>query len=690
MENSDIYLKFDKSLYRLSTEKIVMSYDIDPDRIISGLSSSSLISSGTIQTDDTGARTVITGNDIYLFDDTTGGTTPITGDSATIFFPRTDDETQRFIIRKREGKNYVDENVQEMFFDIAADNSRYNYLFFGRAGDQDPDESVTDRIAIATRHTFEIDHYNAPSNPVMFIAESDWSELGIGTAGGTRTQFHFKDVGTPMVFTGEPDFDVVDIITGGTSGASAYIGAKTDSNNFVVNAIDKLFTVGETVTSGGHSGVLSSQTLATYDPSDGSGGGSFLIGATTTINAVDYAISLLWIDAYHIWFSADTKPFTDDYYDLGDATHRFKDIYISGSVVGAGDALYGDGSDGSVDINSGSFTSSPITNNALTRDAYFNNLTLSGGDLNITGYRLFVKGILTTDDTYALHRNGNNGGNGGAGVDDAAGAGGSAGAALAAGTLIGSPIGTVGGLGGTGGTGGIGNKGIVGNSGASVTHAMGVDGFQPGDAISGAGGNASGTGGGAGGDKGTKGSVTLSDTKPRNTVNVIDMLDWDGTTPYQITGSASSATTGGGGGGGGAWDGGSNSGAGGGGGGSGGSGSSGGIAVIYAKVIVNNGTISVNGGNGGIGGAGGDGGIDAGDGYFAGGGGGGAGGYGGAGGVLILLYSSYSGSGTRTASGGTSGAGGAGGAGFAGGAVGGAGTSESTENVDGTILLITN
>ncbi|MBA7648129.1 hypothetical protein ES703_55911 [subsurface metagenome] len=102
------------------------------------------------------------------------------------------------------------------------------------------------------------------------------------------------------------------------------------------------------------------------------------------------------------------------------------------AAAAKGLAIFGDGSDGDVDINGGAFSSGPITNNSLTRDAFFDNLTLSGGDLNCAGYRLFCKGTLTIDASYKVHRTGNKGGNGSSSSSGAGGAG------LGAGSLGGS------------------------------------------------------------------------------------------------------------------------------------------------------------------------------------------------------------------------------------------------------------
>lgn len=283
----------------------------------------------TIQTATSGVRTVITGNDIYFFDDTTGGTDPITGDSATIFYPRTDDETQRFIMRKRAGINYDDENVMEMFFDKAANNGKENFLFIGRAGDQDIDEIKLDVITLNAKEIYQFSHYNGVA-PVFAISKTDYSGavsigfFGMGVSGGTRQYFNFQDMGTPMVFTGSPDFDVgLTPIIGSSSGAYCYVNTKTDANNFVVSFIDGNFQIGETVTQGAKSGLLSSITSREVNIITGDGGGFMSFGMNSYIDGVDYGTFQLWFDAYNIWVEDDILPYTDGTRSLGSSAHRF-------------------------------------------------------------------------------------------------------------------------------------------------------------------------------------------------------------------------------------------------------------------------------------------------------------------------------------------------------------------------------
>lgn len=309
--------------------------------------------------------------------------------------------------------------------------------------------------------------------------------------------------------------------------------------------------------------------------------------------------------------------------------------------------VYGDGSDGNVDINSSSFSSGPISSNALTRDAFFNNLTLSGGNLNTAGFRLFVKGTLIIDSGRTLHRNGNNGGNGGNGVYGGSGGdGGSAASALGSGSLPAGIAGIIGGEGGGGrqagenGPAGIDAAKSIGSGGGN-----GVAGGKGGQGWDGGGGQKyTGANGGAAGSGGSQTGTVFN--KIRNFVSAYMLADF---LPSFAMLTDSAGTGGAGGGGGGGAFSSPTPGAGGGG---GGSGSTGGIIFIAAKTIVNNGNIRSHGGSGGDGGNGSNSMPGAG-----GGGAGGAGGSGGTGGVIILIYNIKTGS-DPTVTGGSGGSGG--------------------------------
>jgi len=279
---------------------------------------------------------------------------------------------------------------------------------------------------------------------------------------------------------------------------------------------------------------------------------------------------------------------------------------------------FGDGSDGDVTV-----TNTQVT---LTRDMYYRNLTFSGGGAGIfpAGFRVYVSGTLTMPSSTLIYGGGNAGGNGASGVA------GSAGAALPAANLGAS---TAGSAGGTAGTGTGGNSSVAG----AVVGMGGAGGSG------GAGGEVFGISA-PGGTAGVGGPATYS---PR-----IILTDW-------LSRTTGVLLQGGGGGRGGGGGGGDNPFLGGGGGGGGGGGRP---MLVFAKTIINNGTISANGGAGGLGGPGQEDEIceeDCNDpacwNHSAGGGGGGGGG----GGSITMAYMAYSGSGTITVDGGSGGVGGA-------------------------------
>jgi hypothetical protein len=348
------------------------------------------------------------------------------------------------------------------------------------------------------------------------------------------------------------------------------------------------------------------------------------------------------------------------------------------STGGGGAGIYGDGSDGNVNITSGSFSSGPITSNSLTRDAYFDNLTLSGGNLNTNGYRLYISGTLTrSSGSWVIFNNGGVGGAGTAGGDSnplgqgttgGNGAGGTAGSAAPGVTVPGGLAGKVGVSGGGGGTqsgGGVpAHNGNTGTVGTNTTNSVGANGASTGTGGTGSvGAQTSGNVVGTGGVGGTTGVATAANTLPREIGKIMDEADFVSGTYTAYEGSASSGSGGSGGGGTGDQDGTMFGVTGGQGGGSGGSGGTGGFCLIFASAVVDNGTgnlVEALGGNGGAGGRGGNAAQQNGQtaAFFSGYGGGGSGGPGGSGGVAILVTGSISGTGSATvsAAGGTGGA----------------------------------
>ncbi len=325
---------------------------------------------------------------------------------------------------------------------------------------------------------------------------------------------------------------------------------------------------------------------------------------------------------------------------------------------GVGLEFFGDGSDGDLVVTTSSATSGPLTSGALTRDAYFNNLTISGsGAINTAGFRLFVKGVLdiTAAGASAICRPKNSGGTG------AATTGGTAGTVHATKTVGGSAFSATAG-------------GAGGSPGAAAT-AVSASSFSNGGVggVSGAGGDAVAalpyTGGAAGIASASQTSLSLRRL-------AYDLLF--GANP--LLGGQSGV-----GGAGGGQGGGSSQGGGGGGGGAGG-----GVVFVAARTIARSGSthtgaISAIGGDGGNGG---NATAAAGD---DGGGGGGASGSGG--GWIYFAYASLTGTSATGALDAAGGKGGNGGNGSGGGGAtggngghGGAGGRVTLINVgDGTV-----
>lgn len=293
---------------------------------------------------------------------------------------------------------------------------------------------------------------------------------------------------------------------------------------------------------------------------------------------------------------------------------------------------FGDGSDGNVTI-SGSVT--------LTRDMYYNNLTISAGAVLITAsFRIFVAGTLdiTAAPAGSIIRNGSNG------STATTGTGGGAGSGNSLGSLASS---------GSGGGGGAGNTG-AGSGGTQPANYTGNGGQGTGGANGGSGSSGSG---GSGGTAGTQTTLPIHRW-------AVEFL------------RATTAIGGGSGGGGGGGGGGNGTSTGGGGGG----GAAGAAFIFISANVINRGgstaanTVQVNGGTGG-GGAVGQGATAC---------GGGGGGAGGAGGWIYLAYGSLSGS---TATNVLSASGGAGGNGGNGTTTGNGGTGGSS-GYGGRITLL--
>jgi len=269
---------------------------------------------------------------------------------------------------------------------------------------------------------------------------------------------------------------------------------------------------------------------------------------------------------------------------------------LSPALGGAPLGFFGDGSDGALNISSGTTT--------LSRDQFYSSVTISGSArLNPNGFKIFVSGTLdlTNAPTNAISRNT---------VDGSNGSGSTGGAGVGSGT-VGTLSGAAGAVSSSAGGTGV----ITGNTTVQAT------------AISAQVTSLGGSNGASGG-----GGISTGSANPRtqvlaqvNSFYRIDHQILRGSSLFGGGLSGAGGTSGGG-------DG-TNAGAGGGGGGSGGQ-----FIAIFANTIARGsstavGTIRAIGGNGGGGAA-----------STLGTAGGGGGGSGGGGGVVIIYYASLTGS----------------------------------------------
>lgn len=287
------------------------------------------------------------------------------------------------------------------------------------------------------------------------------------------------------------------------------------------------------------------------------------------------------------------------------STKAASTAFVQAAISGTAVMFFGDGNDGDLTVTTNNETSGPITSGVLTRDAYFNNLTISGsGSIRTDGYKLFVKGILdiSAAGADAITANGRAPGNGAN-----SGTGGTASAAIVAGTVGGTPVAR---------NGGAGNL----TAGSTATSSVSAN-------ISNGGGGGTGRTGGSGlGGTNSGGAASIGGTILKAAL-IARYTDTFLLGPDLLVGG-----TAGGGGGGGGGDGTVS------GGGAGSGGSGGGPLIIIARTINRSGSTTA-GAISAKGGAGGNGGSPA-----SGNAGGGAGGGGGGGGWPYIFYFTLTGS----------------------------------------------
>lgn len=259
--------------------------------------------------------------------------------------------------------------------------------------------------------------------------------------------------------------------------------------------------------------------------------------------------------------------------------------------------FYGSGLDGNVTVTSSNYTGGPLTNGKLTRDAHFENLTISGsGRINTNGFKLFVQNVLDISGATGIAIDANGvagsaavGATGGAGANTPTfggtigychlnaptGRNGSTGNGLAS-TSGGSTSiffgGTQGSTGGSGGNAGNGNTGGAGAGGGALAisisacwlnfhYASGTDLYSAihGGMVNNSGASGAGDGtnaGGGGGGAGTGAGVVYIQAQTinrssSNVVGAIQAIGGDGGAGAAGTGGNAGGGGGGGAGGGG-------------------------------------------------------------------------------------------------------------------------------------------
>ena len=203
----------------------------------------------------------------------------------------------------------------------------------------------------------------------------------------------------------------------------------------------------------------------------------------STVIQIRRGTAAQWSSANPILAQGEMGYETDSgQFKIGDGTSNWASLSYSGLSGPQSSSVLeslGDGSDGNVSVSSGVTT--------LVRDMFYNNLTISGtGQINMAGFKIFVKGTLdiTAAPVAAIFSNGGNG------TSAASATGGAVGAAAVGVTVGGATAGTAGATGvagagaqataptagnsANGGASGAGGAGGNGMTGAVVVDAGGV------------------------------------------------------------------------------------------------------------------------------------------------------------------------------------------------------------------------
>lgn len=422
------------------------------------------------------------------------------------------------------------------------------------------------------------------------------SNITITTSGGTRT---IASTGGISALTGDVSASGTGSVAARVIGLTNAISVSVSSNNVnnwaptgISTANRIKITASATGTSGSqmpnitgisYSGVTDGQILileniGTFtlrlDANSGSSsaGNQFIFAENYIYLQPNDAISIVWDSTSNGWLHVER-------------------------AINVSHTYFGSGFDGNVAISSGTTT--------LTRDTYYQNLTISGtGSLNTGGYRVYVSEVLdiSAAPANAITRSGNVGSN----ASSSTGASGGGGSGIVSRTI------------GGGISGGSGAAGATGTGGNAASSALSTNALNTNTATSGNGG-AGGTGGAGSGTAPGVGNIVNGNTyKYLETISLNSSL---------VLGAVAGAGGGGGGG-----DG-TNAGGGGGGGGAGGVVGWVAARTIYRGSNATTGIITYKGAAGGNGFT-----------PTVGNAGGGGGGSGGAGGWFLMFYAYLAGS----------------------------------------------
>jgi len=288
-----------------------------------------VIMSCFIMTSALPSRVELSGNDARFYDDSKGGGGSISGDSASMRFIRADGLPGALVIQKRHGKNNDAENVFEMFYDESASGGQNNYIFIGRSG-----------IAESTNHTDFVvlhgvnsvraeinrvhEYQSRPSIVTFDYNKSDVTKDGVVSLLMSEGEDGIVGMGQMaelLTFVSNTSFAVGDTITGNITGATGKIIYKFDAKNFAINH-----------TSYGVNFSTSDNACTTNGAGGGSGTGAF--SSSQYINVL-----LMYTDnALNVRLGNPMLPDSDAAYDIGSASFRIKDIYISGNIIGGSSA----------------------------------------------------------------------------------------------------------------------------------------------------------------------------------------------------------------------------------------------------------------------------------------------------------------------------------------------------------------